>query len=396
MPDLRTTNLDLDLPEGIRSRMVHDVNGLNMHVLEAGTQSPSRPCIVLLHGFPELAYSFRKIMLPLAQLGYYVVAPDQRGYGRTTGWSADYDGDISQFGMINLVRDIVSLLSALGVKQTEMVVGHDFGSMVAACASLIRPDLFRSLVMMSAPFAGPPKLPFNTSNAAQTDAEPPARDATDVHEQLAQLSIPRKHYQWYYCSRHANRDMLEGEQGLHRFLRAYFHFKSADWTDNQPAPLAGWRAEELAKMPRYYVMDLDKTMAETVAPEMPGESAINNCQWLTERELSFYTEEFKRTGFQGGLNWYRCRIEQPYANELALFSGRKVEVPAGFIAGARDWGIFQRPGDIDKMQTEFCPTWAGLNLIGEAGHWVQQEQPQAVTHCLIEFLSRFKRLSVST
>lgn len=362
-----------------------------MHVLEAGTQSPTRPCILLLHGFPELAYSFRKIMLPLAQLGYYVVAPDQRGYGRTTGWTANYDDDITPFGAINLVQDIVSLLSALGVKRTELVVGHDFGSMVAACCAMIRPDLFKSVVMMSAPFAGPPKPQSNTAGA---DAS--AHEAVDIHAQLAQLQVPRKHYQWYYSTRSANQDMLHSEQGLHSFLRAYFHFKSADWTDNQPVPLISWSADELARMPRYYIMDLDKDMAETVAPEMPGKDSIANCQWLTDTELSFYRGEYERTEFQGALNWYRCRIEQPYADELARYAGQQIQIPAGFIAGARDWGIFQRPGDIDTMQDSFCPHWIGLNLIGEAGHWVQQEQPLAVTHCLIEFLSRINRINVST
>jgi len=96
------------------------------------------------------------------------------------------------------------------------------------------------------------------------------------------------------------------------------------------------------------------------------------------------------------LNWYRCRIEKPYADELTLYCGRRIQVPAGFIAGARDWGIYQRPGDLDRMQNDFCEQWIGLDLIGEAGHWVQQEQSQAVVNRLIEFLSRINRVSVST
>ncbi|MEZ5729859.1 MAG: alpha/beta fold hydrolase [Burkholderiaceae bacterium] len=104
------------LPAGVRSRFVdaggQGVNGLRMHVLEAG--DPSRPCLLLLHGFPELAYSWRKLMLPLADAGYHVIAPDQRGYGRTTGWDPDYDGDLASFRMQNIVRDAVGLLAALG------------------------------------------------------------------------------------------------------------------------------------------------------------------------------------------------------------------------------------------------------------------------------------------
>ena len=100
------------LPAGIRSRFVDNGNGLTMHVLEAGFDGGDRPCVLLLHGFPELAYSWRKVMLPLAAAGYHVVAPDQRGYGRTTGWDGDYDGDLGSFRMLNLVRDTLGLVWA--------------------------------------------------------------------------------------------------------------------------------------------------------------------------------------------------------------------------------------------------------------------------------------------
>src|SRR5277367_2995578 len=100
------------LPPGIRSRLVSGINGLSMHLLEAGFEVPGRPCVLLLHGFPELAYSWRKVMLPLAAAGYHVVAPDQRGYGRTTGWDGDYDGDLGSFRPLNLVRDALGLVSA--------------------------------------------------------------------------------------------------------------------------------------------------------------------------------------------------------------------------------------------------------------------------------------------
>src|SRR5579864_3427844 len=92
------------LPPGIRSRFVENVNGLRMHVLEAGDAAVAGPLVLLLHGFPEIAYSWRKVMVPLAAAGFHVVAPDQRGYGRTTGWNPDYDGDLASFRMLNLVR----------------------------------------------------------------------------------------------------------------------------------------------------------------------------------------------------------------------------------------------------------------------------------------------------
>src|SRR6202012_4737444 len=154
------------LPSGIRSRHIANVNGLTVHILEAGYETTGRPAILLLHGFPELAYSWRKVMPALAEAGYHVIAPDQRGYGRTTGWSADYDGDLAPFRMLNLVRDALGLVSPFGYASVEAVVGHDFGSGVAAWCALVRPDVFRSVVLMSAPFAGPPALPFNTANSA--------------------------------------------------------------------------------------------------------------------------------------------------------------------------------------------------------------------------------------
>jgi len=154
------------LPPGLRSRFVEDINGLRMHVLEAGfagsargQESAPRPCILLLHGFPELAYSWRKIMLPLAAAGYHVIAPDQRGYGRTTGWDPEYDGDLQSYRILNLVRDALGLVSALGYRSIDAVIGHDFGSFVAAWSALLRPDVFKSVVLMSAPFGGPPAPP---------------------------------------------------------------------------------------------------------------------------------------------------------------------------------------------------------------------------------------------
>src|SRR5262249_818606 len=189
------------LPTGIRARFVKDINGLTIHVLESGFEHEGRPCVLLLHGFPELAYSWREVMLPIAEAGYHVIAPDQRGYGRTTGWDASYDGDLSAFRMLNLVRDALGLVSALGYRSVRAVAGHDFGSPVAAWCALIRPDVFRSLVLMSAPFAGPPALPSDTDNVAAP--APPA----DIHAALAALPRPRKHYQWYYSTRAADNDM---------------------------------------------------------------------------------------------------------------------------------------------------------------------------------------------
>jgi pimeloyl-ACP methyl ester carboxylesterase len=371
----------LPLPGCIRPRCVSGANGLDVHILEAGFEGGPRPLVLMLHGFPELGYSWRKIMPALADAGYHVIAPDQRGYGRTTGWDAAYDGDLPSYHVFNLVRDALALVAALGVRQVHAVVGHDFGSPVAAYCALIRPDVFRSVVLMSAPFGGVPELPFGTAGTAAPST------VQNLHEQLAALPRPRLHYQRYYASREADRDMRLCPQGLHAFLRAYFHVKSADWPQNAPRSLGAMSAEALAKLPEYYVMEMGKGMAETVAQEMPSEEAITQCTWLPDAELEVYAKEFGRTGFQGALQWYRSLGTPSHLAQFTLFSGRRIEVPSWFIAGEKDWGIYQRPGDFEAMQAGACADLRGCHLVANAGHWVQQEQAEVVGRLLVESLS---------
>jgi pimeloyl-ACP methyl ester carboxylesterase len=374
------------LPAGIRSRSIANVNGLNVHILEAGYETSGRPAVLLLHGFPELAYSWRKVMLPLAAAGYHVIAPDQRGYGRTTGWDDSYDADPHQFRILNMVRDAMGLVLALGYRQVAAVVGHDAGSPVAAWSALVRPDMFRSVALMSSPFAGPPNLPFNTANGAP----PPRRAMTDdeLDAQLAALPRPRKYYQNYQRQRGANNDMLHAPQGLHAFFRAYYHYKSADWKGNKPHPLKARTAEEMAQIPTYYVMDKDKGMAETVAAEMPSAAEIAACKWLTDAEVDVYVTEYSRTQFTGALQGYRVRrgSDPKSVGEMHTFSGRTIDVPSCFIGGKSDWGTYQTPGAIESMQKTACTRMVGLHLIEGAGHWVQQEQPEEMSRLLIAFL----------
>ena len=372
---------DVPLPPHIRSRYVENINGLTMHVLEAGFETRGRPCVLLLHGFPELAYSWRKVMPALAAAGYHVIAPDQRGYGRTTGWDAGYDGDLSPFRLMNLVRDALGLVFAFGYRSIDAVVGHDFGAIVAPWCALARPDVFRSVVLMSAPFTGTPPLPFDT-----VDAGPVAKPADPIHRDLANLPRPRKHYQWYYSTREANADMHQAPQGLHDFLRAYYHHKSADWKGNAPFPLQAWSASELAELPTYYVMDRDQTMAQTVAEEMPSAADVAANRWLPDHELKFYSDEYTRTGFQGGLQWYRCGTSGVNNPDLEIFSGRSIDVPSFFISGKQDWGIYQRAGAMEAMQSTACSNMLGCHLIDGAGHWVQQERPDEVNRLLLQFL----------
>lgn len=362
------------LPAGVRARIIPGINGLDIHLLEAGFEHPGRPCLLLLHGFPELAFSWRKVMGPLAALGYHVIAPDLRGYGRTTGWQNGYEADLTPFRLFNIVRDMLGLLHVLGYGHVAAVVGHDFGSPVAAWCAMVRPDVFRAVAMMSSPFAGPPRI---------------GRPAPvgDVHADLSALPRPRKHYQWYYATPAANADMMNAKQGLHAFLRAYYHHKSADWAANTPFRLTGWTAAELAKLPTYYVMDLGETMAETVAHEMPSPAEIAAHRWLPEADLAVYAAEYGRTGFQGGLQWYRCNTSGRFASELELFSGRAIDVPSCFIAGASDWGIHQFPGALEAMDGTSCSRLRFVELIPGAGHWVQQEQPEATVAALSRFLA---------
>jgi pimeloyl-ACP methyl ester carboxylesterase len=359
------------LPDAVQSHRTDNLNGLDMHWLEAG--DPKASVLLLLHGFPELSFSWRKIMVPLAEAGFRVIAPDQRGYGHTTGWDGDYDGDLAACRMTNLATDAVGLLQALDVGQVAAVVGHDFGSPVAAHCALLRPDIFRSVVLMSAPYDGPPSL-----------GRPSGRG--DVHADLAVLERPRKHYQWFYSTRQAEADMLDAPQGLHDFFRAYYHMKSADWPGNRPLPLEAWSAEELARLPDYYVMDLNKGMAETVAAEMPSAAHVDACAWLGRAEMEVYAATFAQTGFQCALNWYRCQTDPAQGAMMRVFSGAQITVPGTFIAGAQDWGIQQKPGALDSMATGAFADWRGTHLIEGAGHWVQQEQPDETARLIRNFL----------
>ena len=386
------------LPAGVRSRFAADVNGLRMHVLEAGSRAEARAGVLLLHGFPELAFSWRQLMPALAEAGYHVMAPDLRGYGRTDGAGVGYDDDLRPFRMLNEIRDMLSLVSAFGYRQVHLA-GHDFGSLVASWCAVARPDVFRSVVLMSAPFGGTATLPFDTADAsaAPADAPPasaaePAGAVTDIDAELASLDPPRHHYRRFYATRGANDDLWRAPQGVHDFLRAYYHMKSGDWSGNRPEPLRAWSAAELARLPRYYVLDLGKGMAATVAEHMPSAAEIAACRWLPDDELRVYSAEYERTGFQGGLQWYRSvqSVSSIFGGginaDLQVFAGRTIDQPSMFIAGARDWGIHQRPGALERMEAEACTDMRGLHLLDGAGHWVQQEQSAAVNRLVLEFL----------
>jgi pimeloyl-ACP methyl ester carboxylesterase len=289
--------------------------------------------------------------------------------------------------MLNMVRDTLGLVSAMGYRSVA-VVGHDAGSPIAGWCALIRPDVFRTVAMMSAPFAGVAALPFNTANDAPAARGGPPSPSID--EQLAALPRPRKYYQRYYTTREADKNIRNCPQGLHAFFRAYYYYKSADWKQNQPFPLKARSAEEMARMPTYYVMDLGKGMCETVAEHMPSEAEIASCKWFTEGDVDVYASEYGRTGFQGALNGYRRGADAKLSAELQIFSGRTIDVPSCFISGKSDWGVYQTPGAVDRMRNNACTKMTGFHLVGGAGHWVQQEQAEEVSRLLVDFLQEQK------
>lgn len=367
------------LPKGIRSRIVRGVGDLDMHILEAGFEDNSRPAIVLLHGFPELAWSWRRLMPLLASAGYHVIAPDQRGYGRTTPQPGAYLTDLEPYATGNLANDIFNLTAALGLSSLETLVGHDAGSIVAGFCAVARPEFVRRLILSASPFGGAP--PAGALPGPPFLSHP-------VHAELARLARPRKHYQAYYSGPEANGDMWRPPQGVHQFLRGYYYQKSADWSGNSPHPLKGWTGAELAGLPDYYCMPANSNMAEIAAAGMPDAEEIAACAWLNEHDLAVAASEFARTGFQPALNWYRSALaEGMTARDLMPFRGRRVEIPVGFVAGSADWGPYQAPGLLDVMRDGLATRPVRLFSIEGAGHWVHQEQPEGFAAAIFAMLN---------
>lgn len=386
----------LPLPADIRQRYIDLTTepscGLNIFILEAG--NPEHPLILLFHGYPELAYTWRKVLLPLASHGYHVVAPDSRGYGRTTGWdtSSYAHTNLSQFTQTQLVLDNIALLRALGHETAALVVGHDFGVTAASACTLTRPDLFRAAVFMSHAPPGSASLPSLAGHRPEPapGSEGLPRDP-DVHTSLARREKPLRHYQWYNSTARAARDWEETPQGLKKFLRGYVHLKSHMWKGNAVdiGRLAGWTADQLARMPGYYIMPLGSTMPEVVERDMRGEDATLTRSFMGDAELDVYVHEFGRTGFQGMLNWYRSSTDPRNVNsEMAVFAGLKFRAPVTYIGGAADWGNYQRPGALEGLESGRTATdYRGTRIFEGAGHWPQTEIPGVLCDEIVKFLN---------
>ena len=312
-----------------------DTNGIRMHVAEAG----EGPVVLLCHGFPELWYSWRHQIPALAAAGYRAVAPDMRGYGRT-----DAPEPIEAYSMFHLVGDMVGLLDAIGAEQA-VIVGHDWGSMVAWNAALLRPDRFRAVAGMSVPFT--PRPPAPTTRL------------------LKAIAGDRFMYMLYF--QEPGKAERELEADPRRTLRMLLYSASGSVPEDR-----AWK------------FDLPKTAGFLDAMVDPDRLPA----WLSEADLSVYTGEFARTGFRGGLNWYR-NLDRNW--ELgAPWHGAKVRVPAAFIGGLRDV-VVTGPGGTGegrmvKAMPTFVPDLRAKVLLPGVGHWNQQEAPDETNAALLGFL----------
>ena len=391
----------LPLPPGVTSRFVntHPVS-LNFHMLESmpSACSSQPPLIVLLHGYPNVAHDWRFMMPALADAGYYVVAYDMRGFGRTHDPTLKPLNQKS-FTPLTMVRDLVTLVSALGYSTIHTLVGQDLGSFAASICTLARSDMIKSLVLMAHPFRGPPKVPFATDASSQLPSinSPPPNRFDDLRDPDIQLSLlkldpPRKHYKWYNTSPDAAAEWTfpKGEQ-LKEFLRGYFHLKSADYAKNKPGPLGAWQADRLAVMPYYYIMRADLNMRENVALLMSEESDevrrnLRNTPWLPDPALDIYVAEWERTGFADALTWYKVQTDPSIAAELQILAGKKITVPTKHVSGDKDWGTYQDPGAIEAMEEGDSVErgmYKGTIFLQGVGHWVNVERPE---ECVREVL----------
>ena len=311
------------LPAGVRSRFVANVNGLRMHLLEAGSRAGARAGCASAARLPGARLQLAAAAAGACRgAGYHVMAPDLRGYGRTDGAGVAYDDDLRPFRMLNEIRDMLSLVAAFGYRQVHLA-GHDFGSLVASWCAVARPDVFRSVVLMSAPFGGTASAAVRHGRRA-LDLDAIAA-AADIDAELASLDPPRHHYRRFYATRRANADLWRAPQGVHDFLRAYYHMKSGDWDGNRPEPLREWSAAELARLPPLLCPRHRQGNGRRRWPSTcrrPPRS--RHARWLPDDELRVYSAEYERTGIPG-----RVAVVSQRAVGVVHLRGRHQRRPAG-------------------------------------------------------------------
>ena len=304
-------------------------NGIDMHIAEAGPADG--PLVLLCHGFPESWYSWRHQLAALAEAGYHAVAPDQRGYGATSA-----PKDIAAYTQFHLVGDIVGLVEALGAR-SAVIAGHDWGAPVAWNAALWRPDLFRAVIALSVPTSERPSRPPTASMKANFG--------------------DNFFYMLYFQKPGVAEHELERE--VKRSLRMLLYSASGEGAER------GF--QRLPKTAGF----LDQM---TDPYELPA--------WLSREDLDFFTSEFQRTGFRGGLNWYR-NIDRNWALS-APFQGRKIEQPALFITGDRD--LTGNDPQYEERMRAIVPNLRKVVTFPRIGHWTQQEEPEGTNAAMLEFL----------
>jgi pimeloyl-ACP methyl ester carboxylesterase len=321
---------------GLQHRTV-ETNGIQMHLAEQG----EGPLVLLYHGFPESWYSWRHQLPALAEAGFHAVAPDMRGYGRT-----EKPAEIDQYTLLHSIGDVVGLLDALGEEQA-VIAGHDWGAPLAWASAVLRPDRFRGVIALSGPFG----------------ARGPSRPTT-VMPQSGDMLF----YQLYFQAPGVAE--TEFERDVRLTIRTMLHSASGD-------------------APRLVASVVDRDAVGMVHRERGFLARMANPEslppWLSEADVDFYAAEFARTGFRGGLNWYR-NIDRNW-ELLAPFAGAKVTVPALYIAGERDVvldfrGVRRRIGDMAKLVLQLRQTM----ILPGCGHWTQQERASEVNTAMIEFL----------
>lgn len=314
-----------------------DTNGIRMHIAEAG----GGPLVVLCHGFPESWYSWRHQLSALARAGYHAVAPDQRGYGQT-----DRPANVGDYTLFHLVGDLVGLLDALGAP-SAVIAGHDWGAPVAWHAALLRPDRFRAVIALSVPFR--------------------PRGSTRPTTLMPQTS-EALFYQLYFQEPGVAETELEHD--VRSTMRRILFWGSGDRPRRDAdSPASG----EAGMVPR--------RGGFLTGREPPAQLP----SWLSEEDVEFYAGEFSRSGFRGGLNWYR-NIDRNW-ELLAPWSDARVTAPALFMAGERDLVLKLR--GIDKLlaaQKQLVPQLRESIILPGCGHWTQQERPAEVNAAMLRFL----------
>jgi pimeloyl-ACP methyl ester carboxylesterase len=317
----------------LRHRVV-DANRIRIHMVEQG----EGPMVLFVHGFPESWYSWRHQLPALAAAGFRAVAIDVRGYGRSSKPHA-----IDEYRMLKHVADNVGVVEALGEEQA-VIVGHDWGSPIAANSALLRPDMFRAVALLSVPYS--PR-----SEHRPTDA-------------YGALGGDEEFYISYF--QEPGRAEAEIEADVRSWLLGFYFSASGD---------AGRRAD-----------------GGTMATVKPGGRLRDSFTlpdklpaWLSEADLAFYVGEFERSGFRGPLNRYR-NVDQDW-DDLAAFTHRPVGVPALFIGGERDGPTRWGAGAISRFDVNL-PALADAPILPGCGHWVQQERADDVNELLLEFLRR--------